>query len=116
MYDRELLISVEKITFISFLIHILIHVIAASAAAVVVVVVVLSVKISLHNRRIISSGSSKQNAHDSRSQNAGKKYQRSDIFKYGDKSIWLLSAKIRKSWRIDQAVTRFPRSKCHFTS
>ena len=64
MYDRELLISVEKITFISFLIHILIHVIAASAAAVVVVVV-LSVKISLHNRRIISSGSSKQNAHDS---------------------------------------------------
>ena len=114
MYDRELLISVEKITFISFLIHILIHVIAASAAAVVVVV--LSVKISLHNRRIISSGSSKQNAHDSRSQNAGKKYQRSDIFKYGDKSIWLLSAKIRKSWRIDQAVTRFPRSKCHFTS
>ena len=114
MYDRELLISVEKITFISFLIHILIHVIAASAAAVVVVVVVvvvvLSVKISLHNRRIISSGSSKQNAHDSRSQNAGKKYQRSDIFKYGDKSIWLLSAKIRKSWRIDQAVTRFPRS------
>ena len=110
MYDRELLISVEKITFISFLFHILIHVIAASAAAVVVVVVVLSVKISLHNRRIISSGSSKQNAHDSRSQNAGKKYQRSDIFKYGDKSIWLLSAKIRKSWRIDQAVTRFPRS------
>ena len=110
MYDRELLISVEKITFISFLIHILIHVIAASAAAAVVVVVVLSVKISLHNRRIISSGSSKQNAHDSRSQNAGKKYQRSDIFKYGDKSIWLLSAKIRKSWRIDQAVTRFPRS------
>ena len=114
MYDRELLISVEKITFISFLIHILIHVIAASAAAVVVVV--LSVKISLHNRRIISSGSSKQNAHDSRSQNAGKKFQRSDIFKYGVKSIWLLSAKIRKSWRIDQAVTRFPRSKCHFTS